>query len=127
MNMEKAKDYKIIAQYGDYTLIDKGSEYVVAYGFDTEKTIWAHGVYFTPYYNGKLERLRMLSKAMEFFRTKVDEEYISRSRLEEIATDSLHGLLEDDEETAMDFFDNELELSDFERNYFGISKRGVEQ
>lgn len=125
--MKNAKDYKIIAQYGEYTLIDRGNEYVVAYRFNDEKMTWQHGVYFTPYYNGKLEKVRMLSKAIEFFRTKVDEEYISRSRVEEIATDSLHGLIEDDEETAMEFFENELELSDFERNYFGINTGDEEQ
>ena len=38
--MKNAKDYKIIAQYGEYTLIDRGNEYVVAYRFNDEKMVF---------------------------------------------------------------------------------------
>lgn len=68
----------------------------------------------------------MLAKAIDFFRVKVEEEYISRSRLEEIATDALYGLIEDDKESATEFFDTEIELTDYEREYFGIETESEE-
>lgn len=45
---------------------------------------------------------------------------ITRERLEEIATRALHALVEDDEETAREFFEAELELDEEEMEYFGI-------
>lgn len=45
---------------------------------------------------------------------------ITRERLEEIATRALHALVEDDEETAREFFETELELDEEEMEYFGI-------
>lgn len=45
---------------------------------------------------------------------------ITRERLEEIATRALYALIEDDEETAKEFFETELELDEEEMKYFGI-------
>ena len=45
---------------------------------------------------------------------------IIRERLEEIATRALQALVEDDEETAEEFFETELELDEEEKEYFGI-------
>lgn len=45
---------------------------------------------------------------------------ITRERLEEIATRALYALIEDDEETAKEFFETELELNEEEMEYFGI-------
>ena len=45
---------------------------------------------------------------------------ITRERLEEIATRALYALIEDDEETAREFFETELELDEEEMKYFGI-------
>lgn len=113
----------LILRNGSYALIDRGHEYVVACGYDEtqpENQQWNHGIYFTPHHATELEKTRMLSKAIECFRIKVDEEYISHSRLEELATYSFHALIEDDEESAMEYFEYELDLTDFERKYFGI-------
>lgn len=120
----------LILQNGSYALIDRGHEYVVACGYDEtqpENQQWNSGIYFTYYNTNELEKTRMLSKAIECFRIKVDEEYISRSRLEELATDSLHALIEYDKETTMEYFEQELELTDFEREYFGIEKESEEE
>lgn len=114
----------VIIQYKNIALIDRGIEYVVAIGYDGKQ--WEQGIYFT-HWDNEIEKLRMLSKAAECFRVKTDDEYISRSRLEELATDSLHALLEDDEETAMEFFEQELELTEFEREYFGIKTESEEE
>ena len=119
----------VIIQYKNIALIDRGIEYVVAIGYDVnapENQQWKHGIYFT-HWGNEIEKLRMLSKAAECFRVKTDDEYISRSRLEELATDSLHALLEDDEETAMEFFENEIELTPFEYEYFGIKTESEEE
>ena len=45
---------------------------------------------------------------------------ITRERLEEIATRALQVLVEDDKETAREFFEAELELDEEEMEYFGI-------
>ena len=45
---------------------------------------------------------------------------ISWDRLSEIATQALHGLLEDDKESAMEYFRDTIDLTDEEREYFGI-------
>ena len=41
-------------------------------------------------------------------------------RLSEIATDALHGLIEDDYDSAMEYFRDTIELTDTERAYFGV-------
>lgn len=40
---------KVILKCGDYTLIDKGNEYVIAYKYNESDGTWAQGRYFTPY------------------------------------------------------------------------------
>ena len=46
--------------------------------------------------------------------------FISWERLSEIATQALHGLLEDDRESAMEYFRDTIDLTDEEREYFGV-------
>ena len=48
------------------------------------------------------------------------KEQIPWGRMSEIATYALHGLLEDDYDTAMEYFRDTIELTDEERDYFGI-------
>jgi len=121
--------YKVILKINKYALIDLGYQYVVATEYDEKALIgtqWQHGTYFAHWNESEIEKARMLAKAIDFFRVKVEEEYISRSRLEEIATDALHGLIEDDKESATEFFDTEIELTDYEREYFGIETESEE-
>lgn len=45
---------------------------------------------------------------------------ITYDRLTEIATLAIHGLIEDDEESAMEYFADTMELTDEEREFFGV-------
>lgn len=45
---------------------------------------------------------------------------ITWERLSEIATQALHGLIEDDYDCAMEYFRDTIELTEEEREYFGI-------
>ena len=47
---------------------------------------------------------------------------ISESRLEEIADKAIHGLIADDYDEAMTYFKHEIELTPYERKYFGVDE-----
>lgn len=47
---------------------------------------------------------------------------ISIDRLSEIASLAIDGLMQDGEEEAMEYFRDTMELTDEEREYFGIPK-----
>ena len=47
---------------------------------------------------------------------------ISRSRLEELATLFKDGLISDDRESAMEYFNEVCEMTDEEKEFFGIEK-----
>ncbi|GFI61099.1 hypothetical protein IMSAG049_00252 [Clostridiales bacterium] len=114
----------VILRIGNYTLIDREYEYVVACNYDKkrlENQQWDNGIYFTHFNRNELEKTRMLSRAIECFRKKVDEEYISRSRLEEIATNVLQEYADNDRDIAIEYYKNELELTEFEYKYFGVN------
>ncbi len=118
---------KVILRYGNYALIDREVEYIVACNYDESTGRWGHGIYFSHWNHSDLEKVRMFSKAMECFRIKVDKEYVSRSRLEEIATDCIYALIEDDRETALEYFKQELDLTEDEYKYFGINRESEEK
>ena len=48
------------------------------------------------------------------------ENKIGTERFVEIATKALHKLLEDDYDDAMEFFEEELELEEYERKFFEV-------
>ncbi len=119
---------KEIVSYKDYTLLDLGYQYVVVYKYDEnqpEGSQWASGTYFS-YWNDELNKSKMLLSAIDYLITKVDDNHISLPRFEEISTMALHGLIEDDKDSAMEFFENEIELTENEREYFGIETESEE-
>ncbi len=68
-----------------------------------------------------------LQKAIECFRTKTEENYIPRMRLEELATQFKDGLVEaygDDPETSEVIEDliETYELADYEAEFFGLKE-----
>ena len=82
------------------------------------------GTYFC--YWGDLERKPyFLSAALENFRVKTEDNYVPRARLEELATKFKDGLLECDEDFAMEFFEEECELLDSEMEWLGITESEV--
>lgn len=91
-------------------------QYVVATGYDPtapEGQQWGHGSYFM--YVTDKEKVKALSSAIDLFRYRTEQDYISRERMSEIATraiDVIHG--DEDECELVD------DLDKFERDYFGI-------
>ena len=109
-----------ILRKGNHALLQSESDtqYVVASGYDQtqpEGQQWGHGTYFC-YYNPdkKAEHLQM---SVDYFRSKTEENYISRSRLEELATrfkDCVNG--DEDMENVID------DMEDYELDFFGIER-----
>lgn len=54
---------------------------------------------------------------MKYANTEIN---MTVERLVEIVTLAIQGLLEDDEETAMEYFAETMELTDEEREFFGV-------
>lgn len=78
-----------------------------------------NGIYFC-YWEDKERKPYCLSLALDTFRCRTEENYISRSRLEELASKFADGLMQDDKESAMEYFTEECEMEDYEMEFFGI-------
>lgn len=121
-------EHKVLLQIGKYALIETDTQYIVACGYDRtqpEGGKWNYGLYFTHWCESELKKAHALYEAIEAFRKRTEENYISRYRLEEIATQLKEGLVEDDEIEAMEYFDNVCEMTEGEKEWFGI--RGDDQ
>lgn len=102
---------------------ENNSQYAVASGYNPDgkdDEQWSHASYFM-YYGNEQAKALYLQAALDMFRARSEENYIPRYRLEELATKFKDGLLEDDKEEAMIFFDEECELTDSEKEWFGIT------
>ena len=110
-----------LQKYGEYSVImrqdDKGNliviePFVVAYKPDIkdgEVVDWAMGHYFDDLFN-----------ATDFARARGKQIPVQYYRLEEIAGKAIDGLIEDDEETAYEYFAREIEMDSDEAEYFGL-------
>ena len=123
--------YELIMKKGDYALIVRGKnldEYAVVNRLDEEKGVWD---YTCTYYNfgrySKLSQVEALYYALDAFRYRTEENYISRRRLEELATLFKDGLIEDDEEQALIYFDGVCEMTGCEKEFFGIETESEEK
>ena len=115
--------YNIILRNGRYALLEMKTQYVVACGFDetqSEGSQWSQGYYYSHWNTSEIVKQRMLSAALEYYRNLTETDYIPRCRLEELATQFKDGLLEDDEEQALIYFDEVCEMMDSEKKFFGI-------
>lgn len=109
-----------------YALLQSESDtqYAVVSGYDPtqpENKQWNHGTYFT-YWDDSNKKATALSSALDLFRYRTESKYISRLRLEELATkfkDGLFGADLEDEEYE-EFFTNECEMDESEKEFFGI-------
>ena len=117
--------WKEILRNGSYALLQSGTDtqYVVASGYDPtqpEGQQWNHGTYFT--YQNDSQKANSLSNALELFRYRTEENYISRSRLEELATQFKDELIEKylEEEDYEEFFDYECGMTEYEKKFFEI-------
>ena len=122
-----------ILRNGNYALLqsETDTQYCVANGYNDkakEDNQWDHGIYVM--YHDHASKVEALSKALELFRSRTETNYITRFRLEELATkfkDGLYGAVFEDEEYD-EFFNEECEMTDYEMNFFGIKddKKEVE-
>ena len=118
--------YEVIMEKGDYALILRGNElkeYAVVTGFNKEKGDWGRtSEYWSYEYKGVAmgNQALALASAVDFFRMRTEDKYISRARLEELATLFKDGLIEDDKYEAMIYFNETCEMEDHEKEFFGI-------
>ena len=87
--------YNIILRNGRYALLKMETQYVVACGFDEtlpENQQWSQGYYYTHWNTSEIVKQRMLSAALEYYRALTETDYITRCRLEELATQFKEGI-----------------------------------
>lgn len=111
-----------LQKYGCYSVIlrqdDKGNPIVVEPFVvacnpnikDGEVIDWAFGHYFDDLFN-----------ATDFARARGSQIPVQYYRLEEIAGKAIDGLIQDDEDSAYEYFANEMEMDSHEAEYFGLN------
>ena len=122
--------YNIILRNGRYVLLEMETQYVVAWGFDetqSEGSQWSQGYYYSHWNTSEIVKQRMLSAALEYYRTLTETDYIPRCRLEDLATQFKDGLIEDDEESAIEYFNEVCEMTDDEKEFFGIETESEDE
>ena len=122
--------YNIILRNGRYALLEMETQYVVACGFDetqSEGSQWSQGYYYSHWNDSEIVKQRMLSAALEYYRSLTETDYIPRCRLEELATQFKDGLIEDDEESAMEYFNEVCEMTENEKEFFGIETESEDE
>lgn len=105
---------QVIIKKGDYTLLQNKNCYIIAYKYNPEAGNWEHGTYYNHWGNEET-KIKYLHIAIEAIMTKTDKSYISRPRLEEIATRAIDAIKEDLEDFIYD-----TDLEEHEAIYFGI-------
>lgn len=116
--------YTEILRKGNCVLVDHeaGQQYIVGVGYDPDAPDgqkWGYGMYFPYWMNADLKG-KALSDALDFLLVRTDETYISRCRLEEIATRALDEVKEAADPDYLGEFISELDLSEFEKGFFEI-------
>ena len=120
--------YEVIMEKKEYALILRGEklkEYAVVNGLNKERGDWAWTCsYFAYEYDGMPQgnQALALATAIDHFRLLTEDKYISRPRLEELATLFKDGLIEDDEYEAMIYFNETCEMEEHEKEFFGIEE-----
>ena len=110
----------------NYALLQSESDtqYAVVSCYDPtqpEGQQWAHGTYFT-YFKNNPKKMLYLQSAYDCFMEKVNADFIPRCRLEELATLFKDGLITDDRESALEYFDEYCEMSEEEKSFFEIEE-----
>lgn len=106
-----------------FSLIETDNNYIVACGYSALERWgqqWEHGIYYM--FSSDKEKLVALNKATEKLFEKVNKNYIPRTRLEELATLFKDGLISDDRDSALKYFDEICEMSEEEKSFFGIEE-----
>lgn len=116
--------YEVLLRKGNCVLVENkiAEEYIVGVGYNPEAPVgqqWSQGHYFSYLFS---DRGTTLMKAVDFLLSRASEYYVSKARLEEIATAALHELKETDEDSFTDFCDGDLDLTEEEREWFGLDE-----
>lgn len=105
-------DYKILFHKGNVILAENKNDYIVGIYFDETQpkgSQWGHGLYFSHTVEG-------LTSALEAFRRRTEDNYITRSRVIELATQFKDCAMEDDD--LLDVIDN---MDESEIEFFGLN------
>lgn len=126
-------EYKVIMKNDKYALIERGTgirKYAVVSGLNEEKKEWDWTVAaYAFYYGGNVvpqyTQAEALGKAVDLFRLRTEENYISRPRLEELATHFKDRIYKDimdteTEEEAEELFKDYCEMENHELTFFGL-------
>ena len=126
--------YDLIMESGEYALILRGNkmkEYAVVNGLNKETGEWCWTCcYYCFYYEGvqaPCTQAEALALCVDYLRMRTETDYIPRCRLEELATQFKDGLVEDDEEQALIYFDEVCEMTESEKEFFGIETESEEE
>lgn len=116
--------YKVIMEKGNYAVIlrkEKMDEYAVVRGLNKEKGDWDWTVQYWNFseYTQATEA-ECLMDALDCFRCKTEDDYISRAAIEEIATLSINGMIEDDEESAYEYIRENMDMNERKCEFFEI-------
>ena len=106
-----AIEYRILFHKDNVILADNKNDYIVGINYDETQpkgSQWEHGLYFSKTVEG-------LASALETFRIRTEENYITRSRLEELATQFKDCVLEDDDMDGVIAY-----MDDYEIEFFGL-------
>lgn len=116
--------YELILEKGKYALIKRGNsmtEYAVVFGLNKENGNWCNTVSYCGFGGmWHTDEAVALHEMLDVFLSRTTENYIPRNRLIEIATMEKDMLMELDEDETMEFFESELQLEDYEREFFGV-------
>lgn len=99
------------------------TSFVVATGYNPEAAEgnqWNQGQYYA--YTDSSDKVRKISAALEYFRFLTEEKYIPRCRMEELLTLFKDGLVEDDLESANEYFEETCDLSPVEMEWLGLDE-----
>ena len=111
IELQKYGKYSVIVRQTDNGSLLEVEPFVVAYEVNKRNgqvIDWEQGHYFSDLFD-----------ATDFARAR-GTGYMQYPRLEEIAGKAIDGLVEDDEDSAYEYFANEIEMDSDEAIYFGL-------
>lgn len=123
--------YEVILEKENYALILRGSqmkEYAIVNGLNKTTGKWNWTCDYYMFGNGAdYDKTEALFLALDNFKRLTESNYIPRYRLEELATLFKDGLIEDDKESAMEYFNEVCEMTDTEKDFFEIETESEEE
>lgn len=116
--------YEVLFEKGRYALILRGKEmceYALVADLDKAKGVWGATIVYCGFGDfWPNTQAQALSACLEVFRCYTEPNYISRNRLIELATRFKDNLIFADPEAAVECFDEDCDLSEEEKEFFGI-------